>query len=290
MFKNIERLLYAAFWLFFFYVLIKPLIKQDRSLTDESDITTDISTETKAQVELPLHDVVLPEFSKISDIKQKKKQFFDFLRPAIIQENSRISHLRGQLTAIEQKLQQAQLVASTATPSLLQPKLILNEQEQQLINELAKQYRLKKNLSLSQKIQQLLTRVDIVPTPLVLVQAANESAWGTSRFARIGLNFFGIWCYRKGCGMVPNGRDQGLRHEVAAFQSVEQAVSHYLHNINTNNAYHVFRTIRAQLHEQKQPLSAEILVTGLLPYSERGTDYVIEISEMIRHNKVYLFQ
>jgi len=122
---------------------------------------------------------------------------------------------------------------------------------------------------------------------LVLVQAANESAWGTSRFARIGLNFFGIWCYKKGCGMVPKGRDKGLKHEVAAFDSVEQAVSHYLLNINTNAAYVVFRTIRAQLHQQNQPLSAQILATGLLPYSQRGTDYVLEISDMIRHNQVY---
>ena len=41
------------------------------------------------------------------------------------------------------------------------------------------------------------------------MQAANESAWGTSRFARIGLNFFGQWCYSKGCGMVPKRRNTG---------------------------------------------------------------------------------
>lgn len=88
--------------------------------------------------------------------------------------------------------------------------------------------------------------------------------------------------------MVPSGRDSGLKHEVAAFNSVEHAVKRYLHNINTNHAYTVLRNIRAQLHEQQLPITAEILATGLLPYSERGTDYIIELTDMIRHNRRYL--
>ena len=131
-------------------------------------------------------------------------------------------------------------------------------------------------------------RIDIVPTELVLVQAANESAWGTSRFARIGLNFFGLWCYKKGCGMIPNSRTSGLKHEVAAFKDLDYAVSRYLYNINSNAAYHVFRRIRQQLREFKLPLSPEILATGLLPYSERGMDYVTDILAMLRHNARYI--
>jgi Bax protein len=137
---------------------------------------------------------------------------------------------------------------------------------------------------------ELLSRIDQVPHSLVLVQAANESAWGTSRFARIGLNFFGIWCYREGCGMVPNGRTLGAKHEVQAFKTVDAAVARYLNNINTNKAYRVFRTIRSQLRTQQQPLSAEVLATGLLPYSQRGSDYVVELTNMIRHNRPYLQQ
>ncbi len=32
-------------------------------------------------------------------------------------------------------------------------------------------------------LAELLKRVDVIPEALVLMQAANESAWGTSRFA-----------------------------------------------------------------------------------------------------------
>ncbi len=144
------------------------------------------------------------------------------------------------------------------------------------------------NLIKQQQVQKLLRRIDIVPTELVLVQAANESAWGTSRFARIGLNFFGLWCYKKGCGMVPNARDEDGKHEVAAFQSIDTAVEKYLYNINSHYAYDVFRTIRAQLRAHQQPLKPEILATGLLPYSERGADYVSDIIDMLRHNARYI--
>jgi len=223
-------------------------------------------------VEKPLHNVKLPDFAAIRDVKQKKQRFFDFIRPAIVKENNKLLANR---TKIEHMLEQTSL------------ELPLTAEETSLLKSLAKRYRVNRNYSTLQQIDELLMRVDVVPLPLVMVQAANESAWGTSRFARIGLNFFGIWCYREGCGMVPSGRNTGAKHEVAAFKSVDEAVSRYFYNINTNNAYMVFRTIRAQLRDQDQRLDAEVLATGLLPYSERGADYVLDITDMLRHNQQY---
>jgi len=166
----------------------------------------------------------------------------------------------------------------------------LNEAQIKQMKQLVQQYRVSKRATPLQQAHELSARVDVIPSSLVLVQAANESAWGTSRFARIGLNFFGIWCYKPGCGMVPRSRNEGAKHEVEAFGSVDEAVTRYLHNINTNSAYSVFRTIRKQLREQNQPLIPEILATGLLPYSERGTDYVLELTEMLRHNQKYFVE
>jgi len=223
-------------------------------------------------VELPLHNVKLPDFATIRDTKTKKRQFFNYIYPAIAEENAHIFALRAEVSAMMEAL-------------FLEENLLAKQQT--LLNNLIKKYKVSKKYSPLQQLNELLLRIDIVPVELVLVQAANESAWGTSRFARIGLNFFGMWCYKKGCGMVPGGRDVGAKHEVAAFNSVEHAVQRYLHNINTNSAYSVFRTIRGQLRAQEQPLSPQVLATGLLRYSIRGTDYVLEITEMIRHNQVY---
>lgn len=41
----------------------------------------------------------------------------------------------------------------------------------------------------AKSLASLLKRVDIVPESMVLIQAANESGWGSSRFAREGFNF-----------------------------------------------------------------------------------------------------
>jgi len=39
-----------------------------------------------------------------------------------------------------------------------------------------------------------------------MAQAANESAWGLSRFAQKGNNLFGKRCVKKGCGIVTDQR------------------------------------------------------------------------------------
>jgi len=223
-------------------------------------------------VERPLHDVNIPDFGSIRDVKTKKREFFQYIYPAIEEENRNLLKIKAKVSSMIETL-------------FLEENL--SDEQQVLLNRLIKKYKVSKKYSLLQQINELFLRIDVVPIELVLVQAANESAWGTSRFAKIGLNFFGMWCYKKGCGMVPGGRDVGAKHEVAAFNSLEHGVKRYLHNINTNNAYTVFRTIRGQLRAQEQPLSPEILATGLLRYSIRGIDYVLEITEMIRHNQVY---
>jgi len=222
--------------------------------------------------EKPLHNVQLPKFSNIKDVKEKKRQFFAFIRPALETQNKNILIERDALLVIK---------ARTSIESAL------TIADKIFIKQVNNKYKNKTKFGLLGDIEELLVKVDIVPIPLMLVQAANESAWGTSRFARVGLNFFGLWCFDKDCGMVPGSRNKGAKHEVAVFESVEEAVTKYLHNINTHAAYKVFRAIRAQLRLQKLPLTPKVLATGLLPYSERGADYVLEISDMLLDNKQY---
>lgn len=252
------------------FEVVEKNIAEKKLSQPELAITTIVKKEKPP--EQPLHQEVLPDFSKIYDVKEKKRQFFAFIKPAVLLENDKLLTLRAEIALIVEKL------------SLEQS---LTEQEHTLLRDTAKKYKVRSSYSELYQGNKLLERIDIVPMELVLVQAANESAWGTSRFARIGLNFFGIWCYRKGCGLVPDGRDTGAKHEVAAFRSVEHSVERYLYNINTNNAYATFRLIRAQLRAHDQPLAPEILATGLLAYSQRGADYILELTDMIRHNQAY---
>jgi Bax protein len=278
----IKPFLLLTLLLCFFWALLQPLVDEFLRASSETLVTAPIAVQAKPKrkpkpiiekkIEPVLHTVVLPDFAAIRDVKEKKKQFFNYLRPTIQEENTRLTDLRKQLLLLIDKITWQQELSGA---------------EQAQINRLVKKYRVNNNISQLQQVNELVKRIDIIPTALVLVQAANESAWGTSRFARVGLNFFGIWCYHKGCGMVPNARKVGANHEVAAFNSVTEAVQHYLYNINSNKAYQVFRNIRTQLRQQQQPLSAQVLATGLLAYSERGSAYVLEITQMIRQNQDY---
>lgn len=266
----LDKVIVASLILIFILALVAPFTflppNSDDVLSEEDPITK------KRVVEKPLHNVKLPKFSKIKDVKEKKRQFFAFLRPVVEKQNQRILSNRERLLSIK--------------ASYLE-KSDVTDKDKRFIEKMNRTYKNTSEFDVLTQIDQLLLKVDIVPIPLVLVQAANESAWGTSRFARIGLNFFGMWCFEKGCGMVPRSRNDGAFHEVAAFSSVEEAISKYLHNINTNNAYEAFRDIRAQLRLEELPLNSEELAKGLLSYSERGNDYIIEITDMIRHNRKY---
>jgi len=274
---KIELLLLLIVFLVAPFTFLKPKVTEQK-LEDLTIKNAEKKTQkaiVKKVLEKPLHDVILPDFAAIRDVRTKKKQFFDFMRPAVDRQNNELLATRVKLNLW---LEHVSL------------ELPLSEDEYQELAVLVKRYRVNKGASTLSQLNELLVRVDVVPMPLVLVQAANESAWGTSRFSRIGLNFFGIWCYRQGCGMVPGGRDTGAKHEVEAFKSLDQAVARYFYNINSHNAYRVFRTIRVELRSQDQPLNPEVLATGLLPYSERGAEYVIDITKMLRQNKQYLIE
>lgn len=220
------------------------------------------------------HQEILPDFASIRDVKQKKEKFFAFMTPYINAENARLAKLNKWIHDVKQRFSET---------------YVLTPEEEAILNPLFKSYRIKyRAISTEKALAELIKCVDELPKSLVLMQAANESAWGTSRFARLGLNFFGKWCYTKGCGVVPNSRPEGKTHEVQAFKTVEEGVQNYFKNINTATPYALLRDIRAQFRANNLPLQADVLATGLVQYSSRGDHYVNEISQMIRYNERFM--
>ena len=235
-------------------------------------------TEAKATNVIPELDLPSgkPNFAAIEDTNAKKKAFFDYLRPSINLENRRISKERAFLESLADK------GISDA-----------DAEDKEYAKRLAKLYSLPLPTAGIDEawLKEMLNRVNVLPEALVLTQAANESAWGTSRFATEANNYFGHWCYSKGCGLVPLQRNEGSTHEVAKFSSGQESVHRYFMNLNRNKAYQDLRGIRAELANKGEDLltfdAATKLTAGLLKYSERGADYVTDLQAMIRHNKVY---
>ena len=266
MLKTIFQLLLAAVVI---WALTLPFIDVDELVSDEQTSTNDIKKQKKK--EKPLHNVKLPKFSEFTDVKEKKHAFFNFIKPHVEAENKKILQQRANLEIARMMIEHSEPLSKKQTGD---------------IKKILKSYGLSETLD-TITLSQALRRVDIIPKEMALMQAANESAWGTSRFARIGLNFFGQWCYKKGCGMVPRRRNSEAEHEVAAFKSVRAAVSSYFKNINTHNAYKELRTIREDLRAQQKPILATKLTYGLMSYSERGEAYIEELNTMINQNRAY---
>jgi len=205
-----------------------------------------------------------------NDLSKKKQTFFSQMKPLVEQENARTLEQRKELQDMSSSKQ-------------------LSWMEKRTLRSLAEEYGLEVGDQPDQTlVQALLLRVDAVPVEMALVQAANESAWGESRFAKEGNNYFGQWCYSKGCGIVPEQRAPGATHEVRRFDDAQESVRAYMNNINTTRAYASFRKLRMEQRKRNQPLDAEHLALGLKSYSERGMVYVRTIQAMIRSNRALI--
>jgi len=217
-----------------------------------------------------MSDAALPDFGQINDVASKKSAFFGFLRPLVAHQNQHMQTLREHLLRLNQGFKAQGGLHPDDRAWLVETAELFRVDSEEPAEQLAR---------LQRKIGQ-------IPVAMVLAQAANESAWGTSRFARQGNNLFGMWCFRPGCGLAPLQRDEGATHEVAAYASVEEGIYRYLINLNANSSYRDLRGIRQCLRQQQRPLSGRAMAAGLTGYSERGSHYVEELRSMIRINRL----
>ena len=135
-------------------------------------------------------------------------------------------------------------------------------------------------------LTELRKRVDIVPASLALAQAAEESGWGTSRFAIQGNSLFGQWDF-SGKGIKPKEQRAELgNYGIAAFESPQASVEAYMLNLNTHRAYQRMRQKRAVFRQQNQEPTGWDLAKTLDKYSERGLDYVKSLHAIMRYNKL----
>ena len=114
-----------------------------------------------------------------NNVTKRGNKFIITILPSIIQENKRIHDNREKVLKIKDYLIEFKT---------------LNKNEQKFLKNLASQY----NVNIINKhkidiVEDLLEKVDVIPNSIVLAQAANESGWGTSRFAKEFNAFFGTY-------------------------------------------------------------------------------------------------
>jgi Bax protein len=211
----------------------------------------------------------LPKSMETLPIEIKKTLFFRLVLPLVLAENQRVSNQRELLLRL-----------------FSAGDLVHGSREFRLASHVALEYGVSGDLNSPRLRALLLRRIDRVPVALALAQAANESAWGTSRFAREGNSLFGQWTWVRGQGLVPFRRAPGKGHLVRSFSDLRMGVRAYIHNLNVGHAYGRFRGMRQAMRVAGKPLDPMALAVGLRRYSERGADYVEEIRWLMRDNRL----
>ena len=157
------------------------------------------------------------------------------------------------------------------------------------LNKISKKYRIKTaDKHKYDLVNELLNRVDIIPNSIVLAQAANESGWGSSRFAREFNALFGEYTYDYSDGVVPLLREEGEKHLVKTFASVDKSVQSYFNNLNSHYAYEDFRKVRVMMREKNNFSNIKLLVEELDSYAA-DINYITTINAIIDANKLDQF-
>ena len=207
-------------------------------------------------------------------LSKSKKNFVTTLLPLISYENQNILLERSKLQNIK---------------IFLGDNNTLQKTDLDFLNKISKKYKIKtSDKHKYDLVNELLDRVDIIPNSIVLAQAANESGWGTSRFAKEFNALFGEYTYDYSDGVVPLLREEGEKHLVKTFASVDKSVQSYFNNLNSHYAYEDFRKVREMMREKNNFSNIKLLVEELNSYAA-DINYITTINAIIDANKLDKF-
>lgn len=211
--------------------------------------------------------------SKEVTVEDKKRIFFRGLAPLILRSNELIMKDRNRLSELR---------------SLHKQNAKLEGKDQVWILKLANLYKAKDNQNqvTTALMDELWAKVDIVPVSLALAQAAEESGWGTSRFAASGNAVYGQWTWGKNAITPERQRKELGNYGIASFETLQESVCAYMLNLNTHSAYASLRSKRAELRKKGEKVTGPVLAEQLTKYSERGEEYVKGLQSMMNYNRL----
>ena len=241
-------------------------LKTETVLNLFKDVEYDLGKVRSQKLVKPIYFTQFPrELDAVQDTKLKKETFIKIVLPLIVAENERIIADRKKLI-------------------LLSDKKFTTDLEKQWLRQKLLEYKVKKG-----NINELLLRMDIIPTSIALAQAAKESGWGTSRFALEGNAIFGQWTW-SGQGIAPLDRESNKNHKILKFPILRASVKAYQNNLNTHKSYLKFRKKRSSLREKKKKISGLELTETLNNYAQTGSEYTKILNQIIRQNRLTDFE
>ena len=241
-------------------------LKTETVLNLFKDVEYDLGQVRSKKLVKPIYFTQFPrDLDELQSTKLKKETFIKIVLPLIVAENERILADREKL-------------------KLLYKKKYTTDSEKQWIRQKLLEYKVKKG-----NLEELLVRMDIIPTSIALAQAAKESGWGTSRFALEGNAIFGQWTW-SGQGIAPLDRESNKNHKILKFPILRASVKAYQNNLNTHKSYSKFREKRRTLREKNKKIAGLQLTETLNNYAQTGSEYTKILNQIIKQNRLTDFE
>ena len=241
-------------------------LKTETVLNLFKDVDYSLSNVRAQKLVKPIYFTQFPrDLETIQSTKLKKETFIQIVLPLVVAENERILEDREKL-------------------KLLSNKKFTTDLEKQWLRQKLLEYKVKKG-----DLEELMVRMDIIPTSIALAQAAKESGWGTSRFALEGNAIYGQWTW-SGQGIAPLDRDSNKNHKILKFPILRASVKAYKNNLNTHKSYKAFRDKRSKLREKNKKIKGLELTETLKNYAQTGSEYTKILNQIITQNRLTDFE
>lgn len=190
------------------------------------------------------------DFDKIKG-KTKKEIFISVLVPIINEFKNEIEKERALVEELSKKAE-------------------LNDEDNEFLEKKYTSYKVS-----SKSIKELLSKMVVPPTSLILAQASLESGWGTSKLAKEGNNLFGIRSTLKDpTRAVQTGKNSFYKK----YSRISDSVADYIMTLCRHKSY---EKLRVGISKGEDSLS---LTNHLANYSEAKQVYAKRLTNMIKGN------
>jgi len=198
------------------------------------------------------------DFNKEKFDQVRPALFYELLLPVVLKANETVAAEREQVEALKKEFD----TTGDLTP----------ESMEELKKWIAR-YDVKDSEDLNTLFSSLIERVDIVSPTLLLAMAAEDSGFGTSRYAR---EYNAVFHQRDwdGNGAVPDEpQKEGPQYRIKIFPSLYEAVLSQIHYLNTNGYFGNYRMARGQYRRTRNQIRGYSIAHLLINFPYKPLKY-----------------
>ncbi len=191
------------------------------------------------------------DFNQITDEKKRNALFIKILAPIALRINNEIINERKELKNVAQSLKD---------------KGSLTQKQIQFLEEKAQKYdvftRLKDDYRYSFLIEKLLQKIHVVAPSILIIGAALETNWGTSRIVKEGNSLYKALAWHTKEGLKPIGEKEDDSYRIKTYPNIYASMQEFALKINSSISFENFRGFRQQVIDRRTLL----LGSTLAPY------------------------